>query len=79
MAEELNNMLTDGAQADEDINRLSGNMQDPSVVDPAGSFDNPDGNTPTGEGVDNTGTEQAPDSTPPANNVTQDIPGPDVP
>ncbi|MBD2423893.1 hypothetical protein, partial [Cyanobium sp. FACHB-13342] len=60
-------------------NSATGNITDAPVYTGPGSGDNPDGNTPTGEGVDNTGTEQALDSTPPANNVTQDIPGPDVP
>jgi len=76
MAEDLTTMLTDGAQSEEDVQRLAGNVQDASVVVPGASVDNPDGSTPTGFGTDNTTTETAPDSQPPAVNVTADIPGP---
>jgi hypothetical protein len=79
MAEDLNTMLTDSAQSAEDENRLAGNMQDASVVDPSGSFDNPGGSTPTGGATDNTITEQAPGSQPPAAAVTQDTTGPTSP
>ena len=76
MAEQLTTMLIDGAQSDEDLQRLTGNVQDAPVVDPAASVDNPGGNTPTGFGTDNTITETAPHSQPPAVDVTTDIPGP---
>jgi len=78
MAEDLITMLTDGAQAAEDESRLAGNMQDAAVVDTAGSMDNPGGSTPTGGATDNTITEQAPESQPPAVGVTQDIPEPET-
>ena len=78
MAEDLLSMLPDDAQAAEDESRLAGNMQDAPVVDTAGSMDNPGGSTPTGGATDNTITEQAPESQPPAVGVTQDIPEPET-
>ncbi|MCX5941192.1 MAG: DUF5801 domain-containing protein [Cyanobium sp. LacPavin_0818_WC50_MAG_67_9] len=78
MAKHLITMLIDRPQAGEDQSRLAGNMQDAVVVDTAGSTDNPGGITPTGGASDNTITEQAPESQPPAVNVTQDIPEPET-
>jgi len=76
MADDITTMLTDAAQAAEDENRLAGNLQDAPVVDTAASVDNPGGSSPTGAGVDNTGTETAPDSHPPAVDVTTSTPDP---
>ena len=76
MADDLNTMLTDGAAFDEDRDRLAGNVQDASIPDPAGSSENPDGNTGFGDGTDNTITERAPEGEPPAVAFSQDIPEP---
>ena len=76
MADDLNTILTDGAAFDEDRDRLAGNVQDASIVNPAGSSENPGGNTGFGDGTDNTITEMAPESQPPAVAVSQDIPEP---
>ncbi|MCP9790153.1 cadherin-like domain-containing protein, partial [Cyanobium sp. Maggiore-St4-Cus] len=76
MADDLNTMLTDGAGYDEDRDRLAGSVQDPSIVNPAGSSDNKGGNTGFGDGEDNTITEQAPEGERPAVAVSQDIPEP---
>jgi len=78
MAEDLTTILTDGAQSAEDEQRLAGQAQNALIVDPNASVDNPDGSTPVGSGVDNTGTEQAPGSEPPAVDVTAGIPGPET-
>ncbi|MFO0000222.1 MAG: hypothetical protein ACK559_03765, partial [bacterium] len=78
MADDLTTILTDGAQAAEDEQRLAGNVQDAPVVLTAASVDNPGGSTGVGEGVDNTGTETAPDSQPPAVDVSTSIPGPET-
>ena len=78
MADDLNTILTDGAAFDEDRDRLAGNVQDVSIVDPAGSSENPGGNTGFGAGIDNTITERAPESEPPAVAVSQDIPEPKI-
>ena len=78
MSDDLTTILTDGAQAAEDEQRLAGNVQDAPVVLTAASVDNPGGSTGVGEGVDNTGTETAPDSQPPAVDVNTSIPGPET-
>ncbi|MFM7312842.1 MAG: hypothetical protein ACKO0M_06705, partial [Cyanobium sp.] len=78
MAEDLTTMLTDAAQSAEDEQRLAGNVQDAPVVDTAASVDNPAGSTPVGAGTDNTGTEQAAGTEPPAVDVTASIPGPET-
>lgn len=76
MEKNLVAMPIDSPQVAEDKSRLAGNVQDGLVVDIAASTDNPGGSTPTGGATDNTITEQAPESQPPAVQVTQDSPGP---
>ena len=78
MADDLNTILTNSAQQADDRDRLANNVQDASIVNPAGRSENPGGRTVFGDGTDNTITERAPEGKPLQSPLPRIFPAPEA-